>query len=341
MFIKRLAAPPMRADPTETSATHDNCDMASDPRWPTAAAWLRRGPLLDGVWQRPAVSIIGFGSQRRSLSPTNAGQTPRAVRAALNKYSTWHIDRDIDIWDVLAADFADISNPDSSDGFERSIAILRSVRRNSDLALVIGGDNSITYPAMLGLHTTHPDSAAVELGRCGLITFDAHHDLRDGWSNGSPVRQLVEAGLPGAQIVQIGIAGFANSREYTRRARDLGITIITRDEAHARPVADVIEEALDRTGAGGGSIHLDVDMDVCDRSVVPACPASSPGGFSAERLRHMVFTACRDERVTSVDFTEVDATADAPDGRTVRLVALSMLEAVAGFATRTMNRAHP
>ena len=34
------------------------------------------------------------------------------------------------------------------------------------------------------------------------------------------------------------------------------------------------------------------------------------------------------------DFTEVDASADAPDGRTVRLVALGILEALAGLALR-------
>ncbi|MET0975750.1 MAG: formimidoylglutamase, partial [Leifsonia sp.] len=41
-----------------------------------------------------------------------------------------------------------------------------------------------------------------------------------------------------------------------------------------------------------------------------------------------------DERVRSIDIAEVDATADAPDGRTVRLAALCVLEAVAGVALR-------
>ena len=35
--------------------------------------------------------------------------------------------------------------------------------------------------------------------------------------------------------------------------------------------------------------------------------------------------------MTSIDLVEVDATADAPDGRTVRLVALCILEAIAGY----------
>jgi formiminoglutamase len=38
--------------------------------------------------------------------------------------------------------------------------------------------------------------------------------------------------------------------------------------------------------------------------------------------------------VTSLDIAEVDATRDAADGRTVRLAALVVLEAIAGFAER-------
>jgi formiminoglutamase len=38
--------------------------------------------------------------------------------------------------------------------------------------------------------------------------------------------------------------------------------------------------------------------------------------------------------VTSIDLTEVDATADAADHRTVRLAALCVLEAIAGVEER-------
>ena len=38
--------------------------------------------------------------------------------------------------------------------------------------------------------------------------------------------------------------------------------------------------------------------------------------------------------MSAVKLVEVDATADAPDGRTVRLAALAVLEAAAGLAAR-------
>ena len=165
----------------------------------------------------------------------------------------------------------------------------------------------------------------------GLITLDAHHDLRDGISNGSPVRRLVdEIGLDGRRIVQIGIADFSNSPAYAARARELGIYVIPRSALRDRSMADVMAEAVSIAGAAGGPIHVDFDVDVCDRSVVPACPAAAPGGISADEFRQLAFEAGRYSQVRSVDFTEIDASIDSADGRTVRLAALSILELAAG-----------
>jgi formiminoglutamase len=75
-------------------------------------------------------------------------------------------------------------------------------------------------------------------------------------------------------------------------------------------------------------------VDVCDRSVAPGCPASVPGGISAKHLRRATYLLAADHRVGTMDVTEVDATADTPDGRTVRLAALLVLEAAAGLASR-------
>jgi formiminoglutamase len=79
-------------------------------------------------------------------------------------------------------------------------------------------------------------------------------------------------------------------------------------------------------------------VDVCDRAEVPGCPAAAPGGLSADELRHLAFLLAADPRVTGIDITEVDAGADADDGRTVRLVALLVLEIAAGLAVRKTPR---
>jgi formiminoglutamase len=229
--------------------------------------------------------------------------------------------------ELRIADAGDLADPDTEAGEIAAAERIAELAQRSELVVALGGDNALTVPAALGVAGSALDTA-------GLITLDAHHDLRDGRSNGSPVRRLVEAGLNPHRIVQIGIADFANSRAYRQRARELGITVIHRDELHDRPLREVVDEALHIAGAGGGPIHVDLDVDVCDRSVAPGCPASIPGGLEAHELRRITRLLAADPRVRGIDIAEVDASADAPDGRTVRLAALLVLEAAAGLAQR-------
>jgi formiminoglutamase len=237
-------------------------------------------------------------------------------------------DRDLaSLTDFVCADFGDVVDPDSPEGEARTREMVARAAERASVVVALGGDNSITVATALGIWGEN-------LSTAGLITLDAHYDLRDGVSNGSPVRRLIEAGLDPTRIVQIGIQDFANSHAYAARARDLGITVIHRDECARRPIADIMAEALEVAGSAGGPIHLDVDVDVCDRSVAPACPASVPGGLSAFELRQAVRVAASDSRVHSIDIAEIDASADSTDGRTVRLGALCVLESLAGAAAR-------
>ncbi|MGQ3505026.1 arginase family protein, partial [Enterococcus faecalis] len=86
--------------------------------------------------------------------------------------------------------------PDGPEGEARVAAHLASC--DAELIIGLGGDNSLTY-AMAKARWANAMSTA------GLVTLDAHHDVRDGVSNGSPVRRLIEAGLDPICIAQIGI----------------------------------------------------------------------------------------------------------------------------------------
>jgi formiminoglutamase len=272
------------------------------------------------------ISVFGVPAHNTSISKTGAHKTPAAIRKALLRYSTYNATRRLDIATLKVSDLGDVKSPDSIEGEQRTSA-MASVAAKSRLAVALGGDNSITFAVARGVFGT-------DLSNAGLITLDAHHDLRDGISNGSPVRRLIEAGLNPKRIVQIGIADFSNSPAYAQRAQELGIRVIARSELRRRSVEDIWAEAISIAGAGSAGVHVDFDVDVCDRAVVPGCPAAAPGGISADELRQFAYLAGWSKLVKSIDITEVDATADAPDGRTVRLAALLLLEAAAGLASR-------
>lgn len=304
--------------------------LSHDPLWPRAGEWPSPGG--DERWD---AVLLGAPASKTSLSPTGADATPAAVRDALRRYSPTLLGPPpVDLAEALRiADAGDVADPDGPEGEERLRARTASLAARAGLVIALGGDNSITYATAQGA-----DAA-------GLITLDAHFDLRDGVSNGSPVRRLVADGLDPKRIVQIGIADFANSAAYARRAADLGIRVITLDDLRRRGIADVVAEAREVTGGGAAlagddrGIHLDIDVDVCDRAVAPGCPASVPGGLQAWELRALVRALAADARVRTADIVEVDATADAPDGRTVRLAALCVLELLAAVHDRTETSA--
>lgn len=297
-----------------------SANLPHDPKW------KRANTLFASPDQSADIALVGVPAHKGSISPTNADQTPDAIRSALARYSTYSTSQGVDLSGQSFIDLGNIDSPDGSEGVFRVGAFVSGLLAKHKLVIALGGDNSITYSVASGLW---PD-----LSKIGLITFDAHHDLRDGQSNGSPVWQLIQAGLPGKNIVQIGIADFANSAEYSQRAKENGITVISRAQLREKSIAEVLKKALEIAGADGREIYVDLDVDVCDRSVVPACPAAMPGGVSADELRQAALLLGADKRVRAIDITEIDAAADSDDQRTVRLAALLILEAAAGFATR-------
>jgi formiminoglutamase len=297
---------------------------SSDPNWPSASSLVAPAPVPN----RRNVGLVGVSTYLTSVTPRSWKSTPEAVRDALARYSTWSGQEGVDLAGRVAlVDYGDVFDPDGDSGTARVAAHLAGLDAGLDLVIVLGGDNSATYHAYRGLAGDDP-------GAFGLVTLDAHHDLREGVSNGSPVRQLLADGLRGDRIVQVGIADFANSAHYAGVAREAGVTVIARAELRRREVEEVAAAALEVAGAGGRAVYVDVDLDVADRAEVPGCPSAVPGGLSADEVRRFVRAVARDPRVRAIDLTEVDVGRDSDDQRTVRLVALCVLEALTGVVAR-------
>ena len=285
--------------------------LVNDPLWPRAQSLFKTDVASADV------TLFGIPASKTSISPTSAHLTPDAIRNALLRYSLAHSNPRVDLENLSVKDAGNVASPDDDE-----IASIEYIKRISDaskMIIALGGDNSVTYSGFTGSSAT------------GLITLDAHYDLRDGKSNGSPIRRLIESGLDGKKVVQIGIADFSNSPEYAKRAKDFGITVIPRSSLRSRSASDVWEEAI---SIAGNRVYVDFDMDVCDRSVVPACPAAAPGGISADEIRQFAFLAGSSSQVIGADITEIDAAKDSTDERTLRLAALIVLELIAGFSTR-------
>ena len=165
-----------------------------DASWPRAGDYPAHQDHADVV-------LIGVPTHETSLSPTRADTTPRAIRESLRRYSHtfYHGDGGTRSLEGLTiTDAGDIENPDG----DRAGAIehLRKVASQSSLVIALGGDNSATVPVATASLDSDWDSA-------GLITLDAHFDVRAGKSNGSPVRELLELGLPWSRCLSFCSGG--------------------------------------------------------------------------------------------------------------------------------------
>ncbi len=297
--------------------------LFEDPNWPRASAWLS-GALSP---ERPSarLSVLGAPLRLGSITPGRCDFAPGAIRRALQRYSTYDVTaaRDLTAIEVRDLGDADVAALGPEAAFDPIREQVRSALNDADAVLLLGGDNSITRPGVRALE-----------GECGLITFDAHFDLRDldrGLTNGNPIRALLRDGMPGTRIVQIGIQSFANSRAYAEAARRSGIVFYTADCVRSRGIEPVVAEAFERLA--GFPLYIDLDVDVLDRAYSPATPGSRPGGLHPHELRRAAHLCGANPRVRAMDLVEIDPEKDIND--TTCLAAASfVLEFASGLLER-------
>jgi formimidoylglutamase len=294
-----------------------------DPYWPRASVWLNRED------PDPEVLVVGVPSSKASLSPSAADRAPMEVRHRFDRFSTFHGELGVDFEGVRVRDLGNwaVSQLDPTTMIAEVTRLAQDLPA-AGMRLYIGGDNAITRPLVAAMSD--------DLMSVGLITFDAHHDVRsleNGPSNGTPIRGLIEEhGLPGANVVQIGIHSFANSAAYRAYCDDQGVTTVTVTEVEHGGMESVVRDALNRL-SDCERIYVDVDIDVLDRVFAPACPGARPGGLTVRQLATGLATCAADPRVTAFDFVEVDPTADV-GAVTLDVTVHLILTAVAGYATR-------
>jgi formiminoglutamase len=272
------------------------------------AGWPNLSDLVSIAHRSAPVGLVGAPLAAGSVSPGRCDLAPALLRATLKRIGRY----DVETGRELATEVFDRGDVEVG---ERSIEdatplIREAVAASSEahaLTLLVGGNNAVTRPGLLGL--------GGEIDEIGLITLDAHFDMRDtgeGLSNGNPVRALLEDGLPGANIAQVGLASFANSAAMHADAVEAGNLVVTVGEVREAGIAHAIQRALDHV-AHCDALVVDCDIDVIDRSQFPAAPGARPGGMAVHDFFYAVRKLASDPRVRVVDLTEWDPPLDSTD----------------------------
>jgi arginase family enzyme len=284
--------------------------------------------IADLIGSEGQVAILGAPMEAGSVTPGRCDLAPETVRKALRRFSTYDVERGAELFFAMR-DLGDVpvGGVSPAEGFAPIRDAAAAAVAAHRLTLLIGGNNAVTRPAAHAL--------GVPLAKVGLITLDAHFDMRDtaaGPMNGNPIRCLLEDGLPGRNICQIGLAPFANTARMHADARAAGIGAYTLADCLERGMHGVINHALNRF-TNLDVLMVDFDIDVIDRAQCPGAPGARPGGMPAA----MFFAAARrlaaEPRVKLVDLTEFDPSLDVSD-ITALTAGRWVCEILAGFAGR-------
>jgi arginase family enzyme len=292
------------------------------------AGWPNLADLIVSAEGAAPVGLLGVPLAAGSVTPGACDQAPLVLRKTLKRMGRYDVETGREL-ETKVADRGDVElcGPTIEKATPKIRAAVAASAEAHALTLLVGGNNAVTRPAVLGL--------GGELNEVGLITLDAHFDMRDtsdGLSNGNPVRALIEDGLPGANIAQVGLASFANSASMHRDATEAGNLVVTIGDVREGGIAHAIERALDHV-AHCDALVIDCDIDVIDRSQFPAAPGARPGGMAAHDFFYAVRKLASDPRVRVIDLTEWDPSLDSTD-LSALTAARWVAECLAGFEAR-------
>jgi formiminoglutamase len=274
-------------------------EMSENKRWHSVRDLL-------GTNDEAAVAFIGAPLGLESITPGRCDLAPGVLRDALRRMSVYDLETGTDLKNVAVFDAGDVAVKERTPA-EAFAPIKAAVAEQAGrgLTILVGGNNAVTRPGVHGLDAS--------LARVGLMTLDAHFDLRDtdgGLNNGNPIAALVEDELPGRHISQIGLLPFANTAKAHDKAKRAGITVRTADDCRRQGFATVVAAELNRLAGLCDIIYVDFDIDVIDRAQMPAAPGARPGGIAVSDFFAAARQIAAHPKVRVVDLAEFDPSLD-------------------------------
>src|SRR5437867_13446109 len=190
---------------------------------------------------------------------------------------------------------------------------------------MVGGEHTITKAAI--------DALPLDLG---LVSFDAHLDLRDEYlgekiMHATFMRRVAERIGPG-HVMVVGIRAFSKPElDYCKKSRVEVITPLDLRRSSVEKTAQRIRSFL----AKSPHAYVTVDIDALDPAYAPGVGNPEPDGLSTDELISLV-RASMVRNVSGVDLVEVSPQLDS--GQTAAVGAKVILEAIAAIHA---GRHHP
>jgi len=194
---------------------------------------------------------------------------------------------------------------------------------NDILPIGIGGDHSVSLPALRAVAKRH--------GPVALVHFDAHSDTWPSYfggklySAGTPFRRATEEKLVLPQSsIQIGMRGSLFRPDDVSQSLQLGFEVITGDQ--------MFEKGLEETAAciarrvGENPVYVTFDLDFVDPAFAPGVQTPESGGPSARETLSLL-RSIKPMNIVGADVVETNPLYDGP-GQVTALLAATIVHEI-------------
>jgi agmatinase len=293
------------------------------------ASFGKRPVVTDWAAIEADAAILGAPFDGGTQFRPGARFGPRAVREASTLFSFGHAgayDHEDDVTylppsvRIVDAGDADIVHTDTEASHANIETGVRALLDAGALPVVIGGDHSVTIPAIRAFAGRAP---------VHVLQIDAHldfvderHGVRHG--HGNPMRRAAEQPHVSG-LTQVGIRNVSSTaREGYAAARAMGSDILSVRQARALGPAGVAARV-----PAGARVYLTIDIDGFCPSIAPGTGTPSHGGFLYYEVLEMLQIVAREHEIAGIDLVEVAPDHDA--GQVTSILAAQLLLNVLGF----------
>jgi agmatinase len=199
------------------------------------------------------------------------------------------------------------------------------------MPVVLGGDHSVPFGAILAYAETHPN--------LGILHLDAHADLRDAyegftWSHASIFHNVITKVGGVDRLVQVGVRDLSNAEAaMIDGSQGRIVTFFDSDLAARKEEGATWAEIADEiVGALPHDVYLSWDIDGLDPTLCPSTGTPVPGGLSWNEAIGLLRAIRRaGKRIVGLDLCEVSPGASEWDAN----VGARLLYKMIGFALLT------
>ncbi len=168
---------------------------------------------------------------------------------------------------------------------------VREVLLRKQIPLTLGGEHSLSAPAIAAVHKQYPDLTVVHI--------DAHGDLRNEYegttlSHACIERRVVDMGIP---LLEIGIRSFSSEEAEFMKTKP-NVAVIWAYQLARGNVTIPWERLSQHT-------YVTIDLDAINPSEMPAVGTPEPGGLSWYQILDLFKEICRHSIIVGMDVVEL------------------------------------